>query len=59
MRRVPLTLTHVVAPVVASWPLSPMHANITEWRQDNARHVVEQALKTVHSCVRESQLPDA
>ena len=58
MRRVPLTLAHVVAPVVASWPMGPMHANITEWQQDNARHVLEQALKTVQACVPDSQLPD-
>ena len=58
MRRAPLTLAHVVAPVVASWPIGPMHANITEWQQDNARHVLEQALKTVQACVPESQLPD-
>ena len=47
MRRAPMTLAHVVAPVAASWPMGPMHANITEWQQDNARHVLEQALKTV------------
>jgi nucleotide-binding universal stress UspA family protein len=58
MRGAPLTLTHVVAQVVASWPMGPMYANITEWQQDNARHVLEQALKTVQACVPESQLPD-
>ena len=58
MRRAALTLAHVVAPVVASWPMGPMHANITEWQQDNAQHVLEQALKTVRATVPESQLPD-
>ena len=57
MRRAPLTLAHVVAPVVASWPIGPMHANITEWQQDNARHVLEQALKTVQACVPEVTAP--
>src|ERR1700692_2201266 len=45
MRRVPLTLAHVVAPVVASWPMGPVHANITEWQQDNARPVLGQPAK--------------
>jgi hypothetical protein len=35
-----------------------MHANITEWQQDNARHVLEQALKTVRPSVPESQRTD-
>ncbi len=58
MRRAPLTLAHVVAPVVASWPMGPMDVNITEWQQDNARHVLEQAHKIVQACVPESQLTD-
>ena len=35
-----------------------MDVNITIWQQDNARHVLEQALKIVEACVPESQLPD-
>jgi nucleotide-binding universal stress UspA family protein len=57
MRHAPLTLVHVVAPVVASWPLGPMHGTITEWQQDNANHVLEQAHKTVEACAAASQLP--
>ena len=51
MRRALMTLAHVVAPVAASGPTGPMYANITERQQDNARHVLEQALKTVRRCV--------
>jgi nucleotide-binding universal stress UspA family protein len=58
MRRAPLTLTHVVAPVVASWPMGPMHGSITEWQGNNALHVLEQARKTVQACVTKSELPD-
>jgi nucleotide-binding universal stress UspA family protein len=58
MRGAPLTLAHAAAPVVASWPMGPMHANITEWQQDNARHVLEHALKIARDTVPESQLPD-
>jgi nucleotide-binding universal stress UspA family protein len=58
MRRAPMTLAHVVAPLIGSWPMGTMYANVTEWQQDNARHVLEQALKTVRAGVPESQLPD-
>jgi nucleotide-binding universal stress UspA family protein len=58
MRRAPMTLAHVVAPVVASWPMGPMHGSITEWQGNNAQHVLEQARKTVQACVTKSELPD-
>lgn len=58
MRHAPMTLVHVVAPVVARWPMEPMYANITEWQQDNARHVLEQGLKTAHACVDDARLVD-
>ncbi|OYN74488.1 universal stress protein [Mycolicibacterium sphagni] len=58
MRGVPMTLAHVVAPLIRSWPMEAMYANVTEWQQGNARHVLEQALKTAHAGVPESQLPD-
>ncbi|KUI23087.1 universal stress protein [Mycobacterium sp. IS-1496] len=58
MRRVPLTLTHVVAAVAASSPVGPILAEIYEWQQDNARHVLEQALKTALACAPDSRLPD-
>lgn len=50
MRRAPMTLIHVAAPVVTGWPLGSVLAEITEWQQDNARHVLEQAVRTVRSC---------
>ena len=58
MRRAAMTLTHVVPPVAASWPTGPVYAEITEWQRDNARHVLEQALKTLQATVSESLLPD-
>ena len=38
--------------------MGTMYADVTEWQQGNARHVLEQALKTVQAYVPESQLPD-
>ncbi len=49
-----ITLLHVVAPVVANWPMGPMQANITEWQRQNARDVIEQARKTFFAEVGES-----
>jgi len=42
-----ITLMHVVAPVVASWPMSRVQANITGWQKENARDVIEQARETL------------
>lgn len=58
MRRAPLTLVHVVAAVATSSPIGPILAEINEWQQDNARHVLEQALKTAQACAPESHHPD-
>ena len=57
MRDTPVTLMHVVAPVVVSWPVAPVQASITEWQEDNARHVIEQAQKTLLASVGEAQPP--
>lgn len=58
MRGAPLTLVHVVAPVVTTWPMGPMHGTITEWQHNNASHVLEQARKTAESCIAQSQVPE-
>ena len=58
LRHAPLTLVHVVAPVVSRWPMEPMYADITEWQQDNARHVLEQGLKTAHACIDDTRTAD-
>lgn len=57
MRQVPVTLMHVVAPVVVSWPVAPLQASITEWQEDNARHITEQAEKTFFASVGEAEPP--
>ncbi len=57
MRGMPLTLVHAIPPVVATWPMGPMHGNITEWQSNNAQDVLEQAAKTVQSCAAATELP--
>jgi nucleotide-binding universal stress UspA family protein len=41
-----ITLLHVVAPVIANWPVGPMQANFAKWQKESARDVIEQAHKT-------------
>lgn len=43
MRQLPITLLHIVAPVVVGWPVGQLYANMTEWQKDNAQQVIEQA----------------
>ena len=56
MRHAPLALVHVATPVIARWPLGPMHGTIAEWQQINADDVLEQARKTVEACAAASEL---
>ena len=58
MRDTPVTLMHVVAPVVVSWPVAPVQASITEWQEENARNVIEHAQKTLLASVGESEPPE-
>lgn len=58
MRRAPLTLAHVVAPVVTAWPVGPVQASITEWQEESAKQVLDDAAATVQSCAAQSELPD-
>ena len=53
-----LTLVHVVAPVVVSWPVAQLQGRFTEWQEENAQHVIEQAQKTLHASLGESEPPE-
>ncbi|WP_421845446.1 universal stress protein [Mycobacterium sp.] len=57
MRRLPLTVLHVVAPVVVGWPVGQLYPDMTEWQQDNARHVVTQAREALTANLGESETP--
>ena len=56
LRRLPITLVHVVVPVVTSWPVRSLQAEFNEWQEDNARQVLEHAQKMLRSNVGESEL---
>ncbi len=58
-RRIPITLMHVVAPVVVGWPVGQLYANMPEWQKDNAQHILEHARKTLTANLGESEAPAA
>lgn len=45
MRRMPVTLLHVVARVVVGWPVGQLYADMPEWQQDNGQQVIDRARK--------------
>ncbi|WP_406815395.1 universal stress protein [Mycobacterium sp. M23085] len=47
MRHLPITLMHAVAPVVVGWPVGQLYAEMPEWQQESAQHVVDQARERV------------
>ena len=49
-----ITLLHVVAPVIASWPEGPMQANFAKWQKESAQDVIEQAHMTLCAEVGEA-----
>lgn len=52
-----VTLMHVVAPIVVSWPIDYLEVSYAEWQHENAQHVIEQAHKTLHAAIGESKPP--
>ena len=57
LRDAPVTLAHVVMPVVVSWPIASLQGSYNEWQEENAQHVIEQAQKTLHASLGETQPP--
>ena len=58
LRELPITLAHVVVPVVTSWPVRSMQAEFNAWQEDNARQVLAQGQKMLRSTLGDSALPD-
>lgn len=56
LRELPITLAHVVVPVVTTWPVRSLQTEFNEWQEDNARQVLEQAQKTLRSTLGDSEL---
>ena len=58
LRSTPATLMHVVPPGEVSWSIATLQASIHEAQEEHAKQIVEQALKTFHASVGESQPPE-
>lgn len=58
MRQLPITIMHVIPPVVVGWPVGQMYADMTEWQQENGQHVVEEARKTLSANLGNSTPPE-
>jgi nucleotide-binding universal stress UspA family protein len=56
MRAAPVTLVHVIAPVVVTWPVGYLQASYDQSQEDNARHVIELALKIARDATGGSDL---
>ena len=57
-RRIPITLMHVVAPIIIGWPVGQLYTDMPEWQKANAQDVIEQSQKTVAACLDESEAPE-
>jgi nucleotide-binding universal stress UspA family protein len=57
MRHVSITLMHVIAPVVVTWPVRYLQSSYNEWQEDNARRVIEQAQKTLLTAIGDATPP--
>jgi nucleotide-binding universal stress UspA family protein len=57
MRRCPVTLMHVVAPIIVTWPIESVVMSYSEWQEENAKYVVEQAEETFRDALDSSWTP--
>jgi nucleotide-binding universal stress UspA family protein len=58
LRRRPVTLLHVVSPIVVTWPIEPVITGFYEWQEDNATEVLKQSQETLYSAAEGSPPPD-
>lgn len=57
LREADVTLVHVVAPVVVTWPVGYLRASFAEWQEQNAQHAIEQAQKIFAAEVGNGKMP--
>lgn len=57
LRHIPVTLFHVIAPLIVTWPITTAQLEIAEWQDDNSRQVLEQAVKTFHAATGDADVP--
>ncbi|MGO9928070.1 MAG: universal stress protein [Mycobacterium sp.] len=52
MRRVPLTVVHMVSAVVPTVPQMPVSAGVAVWQEEEGRQILEQAVKVAENAVK-------
>src|ERR1044072_5344929 len=57
MANLPVTLMHVVAPIVVTWPIDAVVTSFYEWQEENAKTVVKEAQETLDAAVQGAALP--
>ncbi len=57
LREADVTLVHVVAPVVVTWPVGYLRASFAEWQEENAQHAIEQAQKIFAAEIGNGKMP--
>ncbi|GAS93591.1 universal stress protein [Mycolicibacterium canariasense] len=57
LRQTPVTLLHVIAPLIVTWPITTAQLEIAEWQDDNSRQVLEQAQKIFHAAAGDADVP--
>ena len=49
LRRQPVTVMHVVSPIVVTWPIEPVVNDFYQWQEDNAADVLRRSQETLRS----------
>ncbi|MDH6193991.1 nucleotide-binding universal stress UspA family protein [Mycobacterium frederiksbergense] len=57
MRKVPITLMHVITPMTTSWPIPQLELSTAEWQKANAQHLIEKAQKTLLASIGKADGP--
>jgi nucleotide-binding universal stress UspA family protein len=52
MRHVPLTLVHMLSPIVPAWPEMPLLDDALVWRADDGRRVLDDAVKIAEDATK-------
>lgn len=58
LRDLAVTVVHVVAPVVVTWPVANLGSSFSQWQEESAQYVVEQAQKQIRAEVGEARPPE-
>jgi nucleotide-binding universal stress UspA family protein len=52
LRHVPLTLVHMLSPIVPAWPEMPLLDDALVWREDDGRRVLDEAVKIAEDATK-------